>query len=114
MPTLSKLLEKFKLYQGRTINNYKLISVTGEEDKIVQYRQYEYHVDLLFTGPTDVSSQDQLLDTLQQQLFTPMIIYTSYHNPYSCKFVSLSVDNVDEKNNTVMIHAVAESDRVFL
>jgi len=111
MPDLGRLLKGFKLSSGNVYaNKFTLNSTHGQEQTITKNKQYKYYVDLKFTGPTDLNSQNQLLDVLQEQLFEPMDILSAYHNPYECKFISLDVTNIG--NNSITIHAIADSHRV--
>lgn len=111
MPKLPELLKGFKLVEGKKYDDHRLQSISGEEVPVTPYRHYEYHIYLEFTGSNNINSQEQLLDILEKELFTPRTIYTRYHNPYECKFTYLEVANTG--NNGITIYAVAQSDRIF-
>lgn len=114
MPDPKRYLKGFGLFEGLTLDGYKLVKIHITHDRIVEYRKYQYHVNLEFKRLTDDYDCRSLLHHLEGMLSAPKVIYTQYHNPYLCKFGEIVALQLESCNDTgATFSAVGECDRQF-
>lgn len=108
MPDYAAFLKGFGIKKGIIVDNYKLNEIHITHNVIQQYRQYEYHITLIFDGQGD---DNKLLLNLKNYVKGNRIIYSKYGNPYNCNFGILKLHKSNE--NHVIIQSIGTAIRVF-
>lgn len=84
MPKPEVYLSGYGLYPGVQLAGFRLNKVQTKHEMITRYREYKYPTTMVWTS--EGGNPDILLNTLNQYLLAPRIIYSEYGNSYECVF----------------------------
>lgn len=83
MPDISDFLFGFGLLQNKNYSGYTLINILSSHDQIIRYREYLYHIEIIFRN-TGSGSYETLYSTINNLIMQEHIINSRYGNPYRC------------------------------
>lgn len=110
MPSASEFLSGFLLTSGTVLGGYSLSSATSTHETIKRYREYLYHITLVFKKSPG-ASYSNLFNAVMDEISQERVIW-GVRNPYRCIIdPPQEGDIVEDPDGTITFHLVGHSYR---
>src|SRR5665647_2353999 len=100
MPDTAQFLDGFNLIPGHNFSGYNLQSATSTHEQITRYKEYQYHITLVFSNLGN-GQYNNLYNTLMGQISQTHSI-KAIRNFYFCSIdAPKTQDIINDKNQTI-------------
>ena len=104
MPEPDLYLQGFKIQQGMVLANHILDNIDLKHSTVKRYKEYNYPIVMKWRKLNNSSSNESLVNQLDDLVRDDRVINSRYVNPYSCHFGHL--DHHYQEGDNLIINGI--------